>query len=87
MKSKVTSMVGRNPAETAASTPERWVTNPMLRCLDVEETARYLGIRRRSVWSLVQAGRLRVVRLPGIRRALFDRVDLDKLIEAGKADA
>lgn len=65
------------------------------RLLDVEATAEYLG--GISIWTvrgLVEKGYLTPVRLPSVRhrgengrRLLFDRADLDRLIDQGKAGA
>jgi excisionase family DNA binding protein len=60
------------------------------RLLDVEAAARYLGISSWTVRAMVDAGTLRPVRLPldggrELRRLLFDQLDLDRVIEAGKA--
>lgn len=61
------------------------------RLLDLEGAARYLG--NVSPWTIrdfIAAGQLTPVRLPGprgedLRRILLDRLDLDRLIEEGKA--
>lgn len=74
------SMEGALPArdlESGASGPPR-------RLLGVEEAAAYLSL---SVWTIREMewrGDLRRVRLPRIRRLLFDRADLDRLVEEGK---
>ena len=49
-----------------------------------EETARYLGTTPRSVDRLVGKGVLMPVRIPGLQRTLFDRADLERIIESGK---
>jgi len=59
------------------------------RLLDVDGAANYLGISTWTVRSMVDAGTLRPVRLPldggrELRRLLLDRLDLDRVIEAGK---
>lgn len=75
-------------------------TAPLARLLDVEAAAVYLGISPWTVRDLHAAGRLPRVRLPAgqpkrrkgrlpsardeLRRLLFDRGDLDRLVEAGK---
>jgi excisionase family DNA binding protein len=61
-----------------------WVLNPTRRALDVPATAEYLGVKRRTVFRLMESGELRPVRLPGVRRLLFDKHDLDALIEKAK---
>jgi excisionase family DNA binding protein len=79
-------------AAAPASTRVREATVPGLcppRLLGVTETARYLGISRRTAYELYAAGELRRVRLSlgnqDVGRLLFDRHDLDTLIERGKA--
>jgi len=59
------------------------------RLLDLSDTARYIGVSEWTVRDLVDAGTLRRVRIPlprggEIRKLLFDRVDLDALIEEWK---
>jgi excisionase family DNA binding protein len=59
------------------------------RLLSARETAAYLAIGYDTVLLLVKSGTLRPVRLPlgenELRKLLFDRVDLDRLVEASKA--
>jgi excisionase family DNA binding protein len=59
------------------------------RLLGVAEAARYLGVKRSTVYELHACGELRRVRLSlehqDVRRLLFDRLDLDALVERGKA--
>jgi hypothetical protein len=59
------------------------------RLLDLPSTARYLGCSTWTVRELEASGALPRVRasLPGgeIRKLLFDRLDLDRLIERWKA--
>ena len=59
-------------------------TNPRARCLDVAATAVFLGVNRRTVWRLVEHGTLRPIRLPGMRKVLFDVLELELVIEAAK---
>lgn len=54
------------------------------RLLGLQATALYLGIKPWSVRELTWAGVLRPVKLGRLRRLLYDRADLDALIEAGK---
>jgi excisionase family DNA binding protein len=54
------------------------------RLLGLEGTATYLDITQRSLYRLVERGIIKPVRLPGVRRTLFDKRDLDALIERGK---
>lgn len=49
------------------------------RLLSAREAGKYLGISHRTVWAWAQAGWLPVTRLG--RRVLFDRVQLDAVIE------
>ena len=49
------------------------------RLLSAKEAGHYLGLSRRTVWAWAQAGWLPVTRLG--RRVLFDRVELDAVIE------
>ena len=62
------------------------------RLLDLVCTAKYLGVSDWSVRDLEAAGTLRRVRIPlprggEIRKLLFDRTDLDRLIDAWKESA
>jgi excisionase family DNA binding protein len=60
-------------------------SNPRARCLDVAATAEFLGVKRRTVWRLVDRKTLRPIRLPGMRKVLFDLLDLEALIQEAKA--
>jgi hypothetical protein len=56
------------------------------RLLDVEATAAYLGVSTWTVRDLAAAGRIHRVVIPtagqrDLRRLLFDRLELDALIE------
>jgi excisionase family DNA binding protein len=57
------------------------------RLLDVEAAADYLGVSAWTVRDLVERGTLSRVALPGVRRLLFDRCDLDRLIETSRLAA
>jgi hypothetical protein len=57
------------------------------RLLGRQAAADYLGINLRSLERLVGAKRLAPVRLPGVRRTLFERGDLDRLVAEGKGQA
>jgi excisionase family DNA binding protein len=64
----------------------------MPRLLDVQAAARYLGVSPWTVRELEWKGVLRRVRvpLPGggeLRKLLFDKADLDRLIEGWKEAA
>ena len=59
------------------------------RLLDLRATAAYLGVSEWTVRDLDAAGGLRRIRVPlpnggELRKLLFDRTDLDQLIEAWK---
>ncbi|HSF32514.1 MAG TPA: helix-turn-helix domain-containing protein [Candidatus Tectomicrobia bacterium] len=53
--------------------------------LGLEEAATYLGITPRSIYRLVAQGLLTPVRLPSVRRTLFDRRNLEDLGELARA--
>ena len=60
------------------------------RLLDVEAAAGYLVISTWTIRAMIDAGTMRPVRLPldggrELRRLLLDRLDLDRVIEAGKS--
>ncbi len=77
-------------SEAKGSTPVSEAIAPVLpRLLDLDATAGYLGVSVWTVRDLEAAGTLRRVRLPlanggELRKLLFDRADLDRLIEAWK---
>lgn len=53
----------------------------------MEAGAAYVGVSRRQLYRLVESGRLRLVRLPGCRRVLVDRLELDRLLDAPQEGA
>jgi excisionase family DNA binding protein len=55
------------------------------RALPIPDAAAYLGVSRRKVYRFMGQGVLCPVRLPGCRRTLLDRHDLDALVERSKA--
>jgi len=62
---------------------------PWPRVLDLQESADYLSVSVRVVWGWWHAGILQRVRPPDLnggelRKVLFDREDLDRLIERWK---
>ncbi len=61
--------------------------NPEARLVGREAAASYLDVTTRSLDRLVGKGLLQPVKIPGLRRVMFDRADLDALINAGKAPA
>jgi hypothetical protein len=73
---------------TRAQAPRAIALSPRL--LDIHATAIYLGLSDWSVRSLEFSGVLSRVRVPlndhkEVRKVLFDREDLDRLIESWKA--
>jgi hypothetical protein len=69
--------------------PEGPVPGLCPRLLDLGATAAYLGVSGWTVRDLEAAGELRRVRIPvgpgrELRKLLFDRQDLDHLLEAWK---
>jgi excisionase family DNA binding protein len=55
------------------------------RLLGLERAADYLDITQRSLYRLMERGIINPVRLPGVRRTLFDKHDLDALVESRKS--
>jgi len=68
----------------------QYTTAPVMpRLLDLHVAATYLGISEWTLRDLEAAGTLRRIRIPlpnagELRKLLFDRTDLDRLIEAWK---
>ncbi len=66
-------------------------TSPLVRLLDLRTAAAYLGVSPWTVRDLEANGTLSRVRIPAkgknVRKLLFDRQDLDKVIEAWKQAA
>ena len=54
------------------------------RLLGLKEAAAYLGISDWTLRKLMAERHLAPVRLPGVCRLLFDRTDLDRLIERSR---
>jgi len=52
------------------------------RLISVEEAARYLGVQKSTIYSWAWRRKIPSVKMG--RRLLFDREDLDQMIEAGK---
>lgn len=60
----------------------------MPRLLDLGMAARYLGdLAPRTIRGLLGRGLLHQVHIPGLRRTLIDRADLDRLVETWKDPA
>lgn len=57
---------------------------PEGRLISLRDAERYSGIPKDSIRKLVAMRKLPAVELPGIRRVLIDRVDLDAFIDACK---
>ncbi len=54
------------------------------RLLGLTDAAAYLSVTVRSLYRFIAQGEITPVRLPGFRRTLIDRGDLDKLIAEAK---
>ena len=54
------------------------------RLLSVEETAKYLGVQKSTIYSWAWRRKIPSVKIG--RRLLFDQEDLDRMIEAGKRE-
>ncbi len=77
------------PIKPAVYTVESGVLMPIpfgeKRLLSVEEAARYLGVRKSTIYSWAWRRKIPSVKMG--RRLLFDQEDLDRMIEAGKREA
>lgn len=65
------------------------MASPPTRLLELEATAAYLGVSPWTVRDLEAAGTIKRVRVPlrngrELRKLLFDKEDIDRLIEAWK---
>ncbi len=61
------------------------------RVFDLPNAARYLGVSERLVWGWAKSGRLRRVRYfdengKELRKLVFDKADLDRLVDLSKDD-
>lgn len=65
--------------------PEKKQPEFAKRLYTVDEAAAWLGISRRSVYSLIDSGKLRTVELRGVRRRLIDIRELERLISQSRA--
>lgn len=52
--------------------------------LSIQDIAEILGVRHLTVRRMVKRGALKVVRIPGLDRVLFDPKDIEELIESSK---
>ena len=50
----------------------------------MKAAAAYSGLPERTLWRLISAGTLPAVRVPGMRRVLILRDDLDALLEGAR---
>jgi excisionase family DNA binding protein len=55
------------------------------RLISVEETAKYLGVQKSTIYSWAWRRKIPSVKMG--RRLLFDQEDLDRMIEVGKREA
>jgi excisionase family DNA binding protein len=67
--------------------PEMATVSTRARLLGVESAAAYLDTTERTIRRLIARGVLQPVHIPTLRRVLIDRADLDRLIDASKAEA
>jgi excisionase family DNA binding protein len=51
------------------------------RGLSLGVAADYVGLSRRELYRLAERGLIHLIRLPGCRRVLVDRLQLDRLLE------
>jgi excisionase family DNA binding protein len=61
--------------------------DPIPLAVTVSQACRLCGYGPTTVWALVRDGRLRAVRVPGIRRTLIDYRSLARLLQAPEPDA
>jgi excisionase family DNA binding protein len=54
------------------------------RLLGSEQAATYLGVAPPTLLRLIARGIISPVQIPGVRRTLIDKRDLDALVESGK---
>ena len=60
---------------------------PTARCLLRTKAARYLGVSPRTFDALVHRAEVRGIPVPGHRRLVFDRSDLDAVLHRWKSPA
>lgn len=77
---------GFGPAPDAANVAD-FATTLLPRGLSVDVAAGYLGISRRALYRLASRGLVPMIRFPGCRRVLVDRLALDRLLERAKDPA
>ena len=71
------------PAPSAAPAADRATSLPP-RGLPILAAAAYSGVPARTLWRLIASGQLAPVRVPGCRRTLVLRDDLDRLLEGAR---
>ena len=64
--------------------PQNSLENPERRLLGAEQAATYMGVAPPTLKRLIAKGVVNVVQIPGLRRVLIDKQDLDALVESGK---
>jgi hypothetical protein len=87
MKRRCTSRLSTPPAiKPRTPSPPLTLTPPDARVLSRRQAGRYLGVSARTMQNLERRGALVRVALVGQqrRRALYDKRDLDRLIESSK---
>jgi excisionase family DNA binding protein len=60
---------------------------PQRRLMGRVQAAGYLDVTPRTLDRMIARGLLNPIRLPGVRRTLFDRADLDALVDAARESA
>lgn len=70
-----------SPAAPDAAAARVFATTLPPRGLSVTAGSAYLGISRTELYRLVGMGVISLIRLPGCRRVLVDRVALDRLLD------
>lgn len=51
----------------------------------MDDASIYLGVSAWVTWELIRIGTLKPVKIPGIKRTLLDREDLDAVVVGWKA--
>jgi len=89
VRQKPTKVVAKRQSPAGQSKPNSLyggVLMPILlgekRLISVEEAAKYLGVQKSTIYSWAWRRKIPSVKMG--RRLLFDREDLDRMIEAGK---
>lgn len=77
---------GLGPAPGAANVADFATALPP-RGLSVDAAAAYVGLSRRQLYRLAERGLVPLIRFPGCRRVIVDRLTLDRLLERAKDPA